>query len=192
MPYPSQLDADAILNTARAMIEAGGVGSLSLNKLAKAFKVSTPSLYRYYDSKAALLRAVNADTVQRLFDALAPALDADAPPTEKALRVAMRYRAFAAAHPLAYGLVFTNTIDNLRPDEAENVRLVRPYQQLMAQISGEAASLVATRGYLALLHGFVMLELAQQLRRGGDLDAAFEQSMRAYLAGWHNRDFPSE
>jgi hypothetical protein len=54
----------------------------------------------------------------------------------------------------------------------------------MAEITGEAESLPALRGLLALMHGFVMLELAQQFRRGGDLDAAYDKAVRAYLNGW--------
>ncbi len=166
------------------MIEGEGVEQLSLNKLAAALNVKAPSLYRYYRNKAALLRAVNEHTTQRLFDAIATDQGGSAPPTEKIMRVAGRYRQFAHTNPATYGLLFTNTIDDLRPDPDENVRLVLPYQALIGQISGAADSLAATRGFLALVHGFVMLELAGKLRRGGDLDAAFEQSVRAYLVGW--------
>jgi hypothetical protein len=54
----------------------------------------------------------------------------------------------------------------------------------MAEIAGEAYSLTALRGLLALIHGFVVLEINQQLRRGGNLDAAYQESLAAYLAGW--------
>jgi hypothetical protein len=33
----------------------------------------------------------------------------------------------------------------------------------------------------------VMLELNNQFRRGGSLDAAFESSIAAFLAGWDGR-----
>jgi AcrR family transcriptional regulator len=190
MPYPSRIDAESIVGAARQMIEADGVENLSLNKLAKALNVSAPSLYRYFDGKAALLRAVNADTTRRLFAAMHPALEHDGTPGEKAMLAADYYRAFAFENPATYGLLFTNTVDALRPDETENVQRVLPYQRLIAQISGEADSLTATRGFLALMHGFVMLVLAGQLRRGGDLDAAYERSVRAYLDGWR-QDTPS-
>jgi AcrR family transcriptional regulator len=185
MPYPPQIDADTILYTAREMIAEHGVDKLSLNKLAKEMGVKAPSLYRYYSSKAALLRAINEDTSFRLFDALSPSLHkANTQPFDKALEAARLYRRFASENPAVYGMLFTNTIDDLRPDPETNVRLVLPYQELMAKICGETNALMALRGFLSLIHGYVMLELSQQLRRGGDLNAAYEASVRAYLQGW--------
>ncbi len=45
-------------------------------------------------------------------------------------------------------------------------------------------SLTALRSLLALAQGFVTLELGGQLRRGGDLDAAYAESVRVLLDGW--------
>jgi hypothetical protein len=57
----------------------------------------------------------------------------------------------------------------------------------MAAISGVEDSLAALRGALALLHGFVMLELKDQFRRGGDLGETFEKVIEAYVAGWQSK-----
>jgi len=48
---------------------------------------------------------------------------------------------------------------------------------------GEEAALPALRGGWALVHGFVMLEISGQFRRGGDLDAAFAHAVAAYIRG---------
>jgi AcrR family transcriptional regulator len=169
---------------AREMIEAEGVDRLSMNVLAESLGVSPPSLYRYVKNKTDLLRALNEDTFAGIFRAIAPHFAAQGPAEERIMRIALAYRAFAHANPISYGLAYTNTIAELRPDEAVQEQAVLPYQPLMAEIAGEADSLAALRGLLALMHGFVMLELAQQLRRGGDLDAAYQRSVQAYLAGW--------
>lgn len=184
MPYPQQINREQILNTARAMIEVDGVDGLSLNRLAAKLGVKTPSLYRHVDGKTALLRALNDETVALLFSQLYGALDSHGDASVRLLAAARAYRRFAHDYPAAYGLLFTNTIAELRPDEDQNEQAVLPVQAVMAQISGEEDSLPALRGLLALIHGFVMLELAEQYRRGGDLDAAFEASVKAYLRGW--------
>lgn len=184
MPYPSQINQQLIIGAAREMIEAGGVNQLSLNKLAAKLGVKTPSLYRYVDGKTALLRAVNDETVTLLFRQLYGALETEGDASTRLLAAARAYRQFAHAHPAAYGLLFTNTIAELRPDEDQNEQAVLPVQAVVAEISGEGDSLPALRGLLALIHGFVMLELAEQYRRGGDLDTAFESSVQAYLRGW--------
>ena len=57
-------------------------------------------------------------------------------------------------------------------------------QEIMAQITGQEQSLPALRGALALVHGFVMLELKDQLQRGRDLTMAIDASVNAYLRGW--------
>jgi len=119
-----------------------------------------------------------------LFKALNPVLEMSGSPVDQIMEAARRYRTFAHKNAAVYGMLFTNTIDDLRPDPEANVRLILPYQNLMAAICGEQNALAALRGYLALMHGYVMLELAEQLRRGGDLTVAYEASMRAYLEGW--------
>ena len=108
-------------------------------------------------------------------------------PRAQLLALARAQRAFAHAHPAAYLLAFTTTAPEQRPDAAGLEQSALPLQALMAAISGEAQSLPALRGALALIHGFVMLELKAQFQRGGDLDSAFEAALAAYLDGWHQR-----
>ncbi|MAS35060.1 MAG: hypothetical protein CL610_13705 [Anaerolineaceae bacterium] len=184
MPYPAKVSPESIVQTARAMIEAEGVERLLLNQLADKLGIKPPSLYRHVSSKTDLLRMVNEDTFAGIFRAIQPALDRPGTPQERIMAMAMAYRQYAHEHPITYGLAYTNTIPELRPDEAQQEQAVLPYQALVAEITGEAQSLPALRGLLALMHGFVMLELAQQLRRGGDLDAAYIQSVQAYIRGW--------
>jgi AcrR family transcriptional regulator len=188
MPYPTQVDAEKIVGKARALIEAWGVDGLSLHKLAAELGVKAPSLYRYFGDKMTLLRAVNDDTSLRLFAALEAALqDAPVEAESRLLALALGYRAFAYANPVTYGLLFSNTIAELRPDAATQEQRALPLQALMAEVSGEAESLAALRGLYALIHGFVMLELSGQFRRGGDLEAAFVRAVQAYVAGWEKK-----
>lgn len=185
MPYPAQVDLETIVNTAREMIEAVGVEQLSLGRLAAELGIKAPSLYRYVEGKDGLLQAVNTRTVERLFEAMNAALEtAPADPVERLLALSQAYRAFAQDNPQTYAQAMTNTVDARRPDETYMVQLVLPLQAMMAEVAGEERSLPALRGLLALVHGFCLLEFAQQLRRGGDLDAAFSDSVRAYIRGW--------
>jgi AcrR family transcriptional regulator len=183
MPYPAQTDREIIVQTARELIEKEGIEQLSLAQLAATVGIKAPSLYRHIQNKAALIQAVNFLTFQQLFAAYEQALEAAAAePKARLLALFRAHRAFAQANPVTYMLAFTTT----EPREDENLleQMVLPVQALMAALSGEARSLAALRGALALLHGFVMLELNKQFRRGGDLDEAFEQAIKAYVAGW--------
>ncbi len=188
MPYPAQIDRQQLIETAFQILEREGVEGVSLSKVAQELNVKSPSLYRYVRNKAELLRAVNEHFLELLFTALSNAQQtAPAGPVAAMLSVAQAMRDFAHAHPQAYAWSMTNTNEAYRPDENQLVQQVLPLQAIMAEISGEKNSLTALRGLLALIHGFVMLELGAQLRRGGDLNVAFVQSIAAYLAGWDGR-----
>ncbi len=184
MPYPAQTNADAITDAVRALIERDGVEALSLAKVAGALNITAPALYRHFANKTALLRAVNTHTLHSLMHALEVATPPDLPPQEQMFLKALAYRDHALAHPTTYSLLFSTAQPDAQPDAAASERLALPLQALMADLSGDENALTALRGLLALLHGFVSLEIAGQFRRGGDLGEAFTQALAVYLAGW--------
>jgi len=188
MPYPAQTDRNTIIQTARTLIEREGVEQLSLARLATELGIKAPSLYRYIPNKAALLQAVNLLTYRQLFIAYETALQvAGDDPQDRMLAIFRAHRAFAHANPETYVLAYTTTVPEQRADERVLEQMALLIQELMSAISGPERSLAALRGALALVHGFVMLELKDQLKRGGDLTQAFEESIAAYVAGWQQR-----
>jgi len=191
MPYPTQINLETLIKTARRLIEEHGFDKLSLRMIAEELGVTAPSLYRHVHNKTALLAAVNQVTIRELFAVLHAAMDADSPLEQRLLRMAHAYRDFAHANPVTYELAFTTSIPELQAEEteAQNLEAVLRIQALFVEwLGGEDESLAALRGALALMHGWVRLEMAEQLRRGGDLNAQYELAFRRYLRGWH----PSE
>lgn len=185
MPYPSQVSRETIVAQAWQLIEAEGPENLSLSKLAEQLGIKAPSLYRHVGNKEGLLQAVNLHTSQQLVTGLnEAAAQASGSTNEQITAIMHSYRQFALAHPHTYSLAFTNTNDALRPDENVLAQLAIPLQQLITAVSGPEHSLAALRGAMALVHGFVLLELHGQLRRGGDLEADFGTAVQAYLNGW--------
>ncbi len=185
MPYPRRVDKESIVRAAHELVEQEGVGALSLDKLARLLGIKAPSLYRHVGNKESLLLEVNLLTLRQLFFALDVAVsDAKSDPTDQLLAVMQIYRHFAHTHPYTYMMAMTTKPGAGRPDEDALVQMVLPLQALMEEVSGKEESLAALRGAFALVHGYVMLELNQQLQRGGDLDATFDRVVRAYLAGW--------
>ena len=184
MPYPAKIDAERILEVAGEIVEAEGADHFSLHKLANALGVKAPSLYRYFTSKTALLRALNLRTARQMVKAMEQAASKGGDARGKMLAMAQACREFGLANPMTYTLAFTNANPELRPDEALLEALAIPLQEVMAEVSGQAHSLAALRGVWALIHGFILFELSGQLRRGGDLEADFVRSVEAYLNGW--------
>lgn len=183
-PYPAQVNREGIVDRARDIIETEGLARLTLQHLAAALGIQAPSLYRHVGGKTELLRAVNEITIQRLIEAVLAAADTPLPPRERVLRMADTYRTFAKAYPVTYSLAFSATSPDLRPDPAALQAMVLPVQALLGEVAGNAHALPALRGFMALLHGFVTLELAEQYQSGGDLTATFKQSVEMYVLGW--------
>jgi hypothetical protein len=78
----------------------------------------------------------------------------------------------------------TAQVNVTRLDENLLVKMILPIQAIVAKLSGPDNSPSTLRGLLALVHGFSMLELHNQLQRGRDLDATFADSVAACLEGW--------
>lgn len=184
MPYPSQIDREMIVETARQLIEAEGVENLSLRVLADALGVKAPSLYRYVKNKTALLRAVNEVTTREMMAHLYAVADDALPVQDRLLAIAKAFREFVHHNPACYLLTSNTPPDVTRPSADEREQLVLPLQDLFAEIAEEMDAFPAIRGAYAFMHGWVILEVMQQFERGGDLDAHYERAFQAYLAGW--------
>ena len=97
-----------IQDTARRHITELGAANLSLRALARDLGMSAPALYRYYDSRDALLTDLLVDCFLSLADSLESARDAQ-PEGDLGARLAaaaLAYRDWALAHPAEFTLVF--------------------------------------------------------------------------------------
>jgi len=185
MPYPAQIDRDTAIDAACALIEAEGIDHLSLTRLAARLGIKAPSLYHHFSGKAELLGGVSLRTSAGLVAAIQQAVDS-APPDDLHARfraMAAAYQAFAFAHPATFRLAFSALAPDSRPDPALLEALVRPVQATLAELVGEADALPALRGFWALVHGFVILELDGQFQRGGDLAQTLLSAVDAYATG---------
>jgi len=186
MPYPAQIDRDTILTTARDLIEAKGLDALTLRTVATALGVKAPSLYRHVKNKDAMLLAINEMTTRELFDVLSKADDYTSSLTERLVSIAIAYRQYAHDHPVCYELAMSSRKE-IQPSQELKVQLILPLQAIFADLTNDGDSLPSLRGAVAFLHGWVSLEINQQLQRGGDLGAHFERSFRAFLLGWQHQ-----
>jgi AcrR family transcriptional regulator len=183
-PYPAQTDRDSIIDIVCIILENDGVNNLSLNRVASEIGIKAPSLYRHVAHKTDLLKTVIERTFTKLFEAYETALEnTSTDPEEQLLALFHAHREFAHANPNAYTLAYTTTIPELHSDPAELERQAIIMQEILANITGQEQSFPALRGALALVRGFVMLELKDQLQRDGDLTIAFDTSVNAYLRG---------
>jgi AcrR family transcriptional regulator len=114
-----QITIDEIKSLARLQMAEGGTASLSLNAIAKQMGMSGPALYRYFESRDALITALIVDAYQALADALEEtAARFDGQPARECLReVLLSYRRWALDHPVDFQLIFGNPIPGYQAEE---------------------------------------------------------------------------
>lgn len=182
MPYPAQFDRATLIRTAAEQIQLFGVEHFSLKVLADQLKVKPPSLYKHFESKNALLQAVSEATSDQLFESVYRALTSASDSRESLVAAAHTYRQFGLKNPVTYLLIFSPE-ESIRPAAAKLEHAVQPLQAAFAALVGQDRALIALRGFFALIHGWIVIQVNGQFQRGGDLDATFDQVVESYLAG---------
>lgn len=99
-----------IKTRAMSQISDAGVDGLSLNALARSMGMAPGALYRYFDSKDALLIELVADAYHALADALEHTAAAPGGAHSRFFAVAQACRTWALAQPNAYHLIFQHSI----------------------------------------------------------------------------------
>ena len=119
-----------ILEAAWELARRDGVAGLSLSEVARRVGMKPPSLYSYFDSKAALYDAMFAqgyrEFVARDMKAAAPGA-----PLLEALRIGTRaFVEFAVEDPARHQLLFQRTIPGFEPSEASMAIANEAYDQM--------------------------------------------------------------
>jgi AcrR family transcriptional regulator len=173
------LDDTAVVDAAARLVDADGLDSLTVARVAAMLGVRAPSLYSHVDGLEDLRRRVGARGARELAEALGRAAAGRAG-SDALLAVAEAYRAYAKAHPGRYAAA-QRSRELSGSDEAVAasgaavevvLAVLRGYR-----IVGEDA-LHATRAIRAALHGFVLLEAVG----GFALDLSVDESFTRLIA----------
>jgi len=172
MPAPAKVSDDEVVRAARRLVDRHGQGALSMNAVADEVGVRTPSLYKRFADRAALLAAVQRQVfadVEELLDAAAARRD----PQVVLMAMAKAYRGFAKSHPHLYELMYSTEVPHdAASDEARRLA-AQPIVSRLASWIGQARALPVARVLTAFVHGFVSMELHGAFRLGGNPDDAF-------------------
>ncbi|MQY36780.1 putative HTH-type transcriptional regulator [Streptomyces sp. RB17] len=118
-----------IKEIALRQLAEGGTASVALTRIAKEVGLSGPALYRYFDSRDALLTDLIRDAYTDLGAAVAAAADAvpsDGAPRLRLQSLATAVRAWAVAHPHRYLLIEGTPVPGYTapPDTLDSARSV--------------------------------------------------------------------
>jgi AcrR family transcriptional regulator len=159
----------AILAAARTIAAEEGWEAVSTRRLAEAIQYSLPTLYQYFESKAALLAEINREGYRELLVRLRTARARAATPEAGAVEMARAYCNFAWGQREYYQVMLGQGGVVLAPETyADEARaaLAEARSALVAWADSEGVMLVepddAVQLLWATLHGIASLALARQ------------------------------
>ncbi len=97
---------EALLAASLQLIEAEGIGAVSLRRVAREAGVSPGAPYHHFPDRASLLAALSAQGYQRLADQLVAARTAASSPIQALTALIRAYVTFAQQHPGYFRLMF--------------------------------------------------------------------------------------
>ena len=182
MVYTKKIDQETLVAIARDLLEREGMEAISMRRLAQELDVQASSLYHHFADKSALMLAVAEQGLRELAHVLQRARDeAGLDPRQQILSLGQAYRTWALSHPRLYRVLFAGSPLDEHPSAVERA-VPESMLAAAAQLVGEEHAVAATQAAWALVHGFVMLELAGQMRRGVPAES-FVLGMKAFVLG---------
>lgn len=186
-----------IVDATARLVAEDGLDALSMGKVAEAVDFTPGALYRYVDSKDALLALL----VQRILDDLRGELAAapSATPLDHLAALVRTYRDFVGREPHRFGVlalalatprVLLAAPVHGQPATAAVIAALRPVADALiaATAAGQLAAgdpIERTLTLFALLHGLAQLpKLAHHAPGAFDVDRLTHTGVRALLLGW--------
>ena len=178
------LSREGVVDLAVDLVDAEGLGALTLAAVAARAGVAVPSLYKHVPSLGALRSAVALVAIRELSRRSADATIGRS--GDDALRALGReLRAFARSHPGLYAAA------QIAPGPEGELELVQAAADAVAVIAAvlrgfdlpEDRSIDAIRSTRAALHGFVTLEAGGGFGMPDDVDRSFEALLDMLVAG---------
>lgn len=116
-----------IKQAAFKLLESGGFENLSMHKIAKEMKTTTPALYYYFKNRNALLAALSEDVIENLEDHLrqSHAAHEHEATIRQAFAILSGFYNWGRENPLKYQLLFANPIPDYAPSETLYAHILR-------------------------------------------------------------------
>lgn len=187
MPAPPKTSESEIVAAARQLIARDGAEALSMQSLAEAVGIRAPSLYKRFQDRQAILRAVQLLEIATLGEA-ARALPTTetAPERIRALAALLWERAHAEPH--LHRLIFSaspaQTSEAAAFDRRARSTMLEPLMGACVEMVGADQGLLAARAFTAYVHGFISMHLDGGFHLHGDIASAFAFGLNSLLQAW--------
>lgn len=177
------LSEEVLVKAAVELIDAEGLGALSLARLAERLGVKSPSLYKHISGLEGLQLGISLWGLRELGGRMAKAAIGRAG-DEAITAIAQAYRAFAKDHPGIYPMIAQSSDRRSAALDEANAEVLAIIQAVLAPYGlEEQEALHAIRGLRSFLHGFVSLEAGGGFGMPIDIDSSFKYLMEMILRG---------
>lgn len=182
----ARLDKATVVQEAADLVNREGAAALSLQRLATALGIQTPSLYNHIDGLPGLQQALAVMNARALADCLSNAAIGKAG-TDAIKSMAQAYRDYIKAAPGVYMITLRSSGAQPAVDpelEREEARSLRVVLAVMASMGLEGADAVhAARALRSVIHGFATLEIAGGFGLPLDCDESFRRLLDLLAQG---------
>ena len=186
MAARTRLTKLAVVQAAAEMLNEGGAGDLSLNRLAEKLEIRTPSLYNHVDGLPGLQRELAVLNARQLADRLSAAAIGKSG-AELFEAVAEAFRGYVKEYPGLY----MSTLRSSGKQEIRDENLMREEERalkvglaVMASLGLQGEDAIhAVRAFRSTVHGFATLEVAGGFGLPEDCDESFRRLVDALAAG---------
>jgi AcrR family transcriptional regulator len=172
MPTPDRTSLPEIVAAAERILDADGLGAVTMAAVAQRVGVRPPSLYKRVSNRDELVHLLAEAAATDLRARLA-VVGAGAP-RRRLEELALAVREFARSRPAAYRLVFTPGGEGVGLSRDVLRATSAPLFDVVAELAGPADALEAARTVTAWVTGFIAMELGGEFQLGGEIDAAFD------------------
>jgi AcrR family transcriptional regulator len=181
---------DEILESAREVLLERGAADLSLREIARRAGFSPGALYKYFDSKDDVVKALADRAMGALLDALS-AVPAGLPPDDRAVEIGMAYLEFARHNPADVAIVTMHESVAVGPHSPEHEQLEATVLGVFRDGAAEGLFTMPdpqdaefmTYGAWALAQGLATLEQRQRPTTAARLRAQQRRLLRAFVNG---------
>jgi AcrR family transcriptional regulator len=186
---------EALLTATLELIDAEGIGAVSLRKVARAAGVSPGAPYHHFPDRAALLTALSDEGFRRMGVAVMEAHEAAPTPTAALEAMLVAYIDFAKANPAYFRLMFRPELkESHKHDGDANVgeAAYTALENTVGECLAESGFPAVDRGVMtitmwSLVHGFASLWLDGQLTHRADDPAGLARQVAALVTNLATR-----
>ena len=182
---------NTILDVATELIQSNGIENISLREIAKHADYSPAGLYKYFDSKASIIQAVQARENQKLIELL-QMVSSQLSPMQRLVELSLLYIQYALENSVY--LVLINSLSSGRKTKEQPVPTTSPYVLFLNAVDAwglqEGIKFQPDYGLeeitytlWSLIHGMATLRVCQLKDFEADFQSVNRRSIELFLRG---------